>query len=357
MKKIRYSFNSLLFLLICMIGLTACEKEDRTYQGPVYYEFSPDKHGQTVSGGNNLIAKEVSTLGADTLCVQMIRKNTNATTVRFRIAEQLYFIKSDSRFVTEKPEGMPESAYEVHASTAQYGTDFDFEGNSDVTYDPHTQTGFVTIDGGALFAYLPINIRERNNTVAYFVLEDTDNAQANKPTALLALTIISVKTVYFEENFKSGIPATWGNIDKDGDGHAWLHTTTDGGFAMSRSYLSSDKSALTPENYLVSPAITVPATAQSVTLSYDLSAAAKNAYQEQYQILISEEPITEANCRQAKVLKDWTELTEVHKYWSVVTTTTDLQGYAGKTFYIAFLHGNCTDMDRFLLKNVVVYAF
>lgn len=356
MKKISYSFNTLLFLLSCMIGFTACEKEDRTYQGPVYYEFSPDKSGQTVSGSNNLIAKETSILGEDTICVQMIRKNASATTVRFRIAEQLYFIKSDSRFVTEKPEGLPESAYEVYNSTAQYGKDFNFEGSKDVVYDPQTRTGFVTIEGGVMFAYITVNILERNNTVAYVVLEDTDNAQANKPTGLLALNIISVKTTYFEESFKSGIPATWGNIDKDGDGYAWQHTTTDGGFAMSRSYISSD-GALTPENYLISPAITVPASAQSVTLSYDLSASAKNAYQEQYQILISEAPITEANCREAKVLKDWTELTDAHKYWSVVTTTTNLQGYAGKTFYIAFLHGNCTDMDRFLLKNVVVYAF
>lgn len=357
MKKIRYSFESLLFLLICMIGFTACEKEDRTYQGPVYYEFSPDKNGQTVSGSNNLIAKETSVLGEDTICVQMIRKNTTATTVRFRIAEQLYFIKSDSRFVTEKPDGLPESAYDIYNSTAQYGTDFSFEGSKDVVYDPQTRTGEVTIGGEVMFARIPVTILERKNTVAYFVLEDTENAQANKPTGLLALSIISVKTTYFEESFKSGIPATWTNIDKDGDGHKWEHTTTDGGFAMSRSYLSADGSALTPENYLVSPAITVPASAQSVTLSYDLSASAKNAYQEQYQILISEAPITEANCREAKVLKDWTELTDAHKYWSVVTTTTNLQGYAGKTFYIAFLHGNCTDMDRFLLKNVVVYTF
>lgn len=356
MKKRSY-FKSLFFLLICFIGFSACEKEDRTYQGPVFYEFSPDKNGQSVSGSNNLIVKETSILGTDTVCIQMIRKNTERTTIRFRIAEQLYFIKSDSRFVTEKPAGLDESAYDVYQSTAVYGTDFDFKNSEDLIYDPQTKTGAITIDPQEMFANIPINILARNNTVAYFVLEDTDNAQANKPTGLLSLRIISVKTIYFEESFQSGIPVTWGNIDKDGDGHSWEHTTTDGGFAMSRSYLSSDGSALTPENYLVSPAITVPASAQSVTLSYDLSASAKNAYQEQYQLLISEEPITEANCREATILQDWTELTEAHKYWSVVTTTTDLQGYAGKTFYIAFLHGNCTDMDRFLLKNVTVYAF
>ncbi len=356
MKTIYHTFQSLFLCLICFVGFTSCEKEDRTYQGPVYYEFSPDKNGQTVSGSNNLIVKETSTLGEDTVCVQMIRKNTKPTTVRFHIADQLYFIKSDSRFVTDKPDGLNESAYEIHKSTAEYGVDFVFNQQAGVVYDPQTKSGAVTIEAGEMFAHIPINILVRNNTTAYIVLDDTNNAQVNKPTGLLALQILSVKTVHFSETFKTGIPATWGNIDKDGDGYKWEYTTTDGGFAMSRSYISSD-GALTPENYLISPAITVPANALSVTLSYDISASARNAYQEQYQILISEEPITEANCRNATVLKDWTELTDAHKYWNVVTTTTRLEGYAGKTFYIAFLHGNCTDMDRFLLKNVVVYGF
>lgn len=356
MKRINDNIKDVLLILLFALGFSACEKEERTYIGPVFYEFSPDKNGQSVSGSNNLIQKETSVLGADTLCVQMIRKNSEATNIRFRIAGELYFIKSESRFVAAKPEGLDESAYTVHETTAAYGTDFDFSGQTDVVYDPSARTGIVTVPAGELFAYIPVNILVRNNKIAYFILEDTENAQANKPTGLLSLTISSVKTVYFAESFQSGIPASWGNIDKDGDGHAWLHTTTDGGFAMSRSY-ESEIGAMTPENYLVSPAITVPASVQYVTLSYDISASAKNAYQEQYQILISEEPITEANCRDAKVLKGWTELTEAHKYWTVVTTTTDLQDYAGKTFYLAFVHGNCTDMDRFLLKNVTVYAY
>jgi len=356
MKRTIYSIETLLLLLCCMLGFSACEKEDRTYAGPVYYEFSPDQNGQSVSGSNNLIVKETSAMGEDPLCIQLIRKNSAATNVRFRIADRLYFIKSDSHFVTEKPAGLDESAYIIYETTAVFGTDFDFSDKDNVTYDPATKTGSISIAAGELFAYVPVNILARNNTIAYFVLEDTDNAQANKPTGLLSLSIVSVKTIYFEESFQSEVPSTWTNIDKDGDGHAWLHTTTDGGFAMSRSYLSSE-GALTPENYLASPAITVPESAQMVTLSYDISASAKNAYQEQYRIVISESPITEANCRDAKVLKDWTELTEAHRYWTVVTTTTSLQEYAGKTFYIAFLHGNCEDMDRFLLKNVVVYAY
>lgn len=356
MKRTKYILGSLLFALITTLSFSSCEKEDRTYDGPVFYEFSPDKNGQSVSGSNNLITKETSRLGEDSLCIQLVKKNNDVTRVRFRIADKLFFIKSDSRFVTEKPDGLDESAYTVYETTAVYGTDFNFPETDDVLYDPATKEGSVTIAAGELFAYIPLNIMERNNSIAYFVLVDTDNAQANKPTALLSLEITSVKTIYFEERFAAKIPDTWGNIDKDGDGHAWVHTTTDGGFAMSRSY-ESDLGAMTPENYLVSPAITVPASAQSVTLSYDVSASARNAYQEQYRIVISEEPITEANCREAKVLKDWTELTEAHRYWTVVTTTTSLEEYAGKTFYIAFVHGNCTDMDRFLLKNIAVYAY
>lgn len=354
MKKI--NIISFIMLVSCVFILSSCEDEDRTYQGPVYYEFSPDKTGQTVSGSSNLITKETSVSGADQITIQMIKKNDKPTKINFKFVAELYLIKSSSKYVTEKPTDLDPSEYVIYPTTTQYGVDFEIPATPDVEFNASSGTGSVTIAAGEMFGTIPLDIKERDNNTLYIVLEDSENAKANKPTSLLALSINAVKTVYFEESFKNGIPSTWGNIDKDGDGYIWTYTSTDGGFAMSRSYLSS-VGALTPENYLISPAITIPAGAQDITLSYGISASAKNAYQEQYRIIISEDPITDANCRNATILQDWKVLTADHKYWTVVTTTASLQAYAGKTVYIGFLHGNTVDMDRLLLKDVVVYGY
>lgn len=71
----------------------------------------------------------------------------------------------------------------------------------------------------------------------------------------------------FHEGFESGIPSTWTNIDSDNDGYNWVrasvllagetispHDGTD--FVCSQSYDENDGD-LTPDNWLVTPAITV----------------------------------------------------------------------------------------------------
>lgn len=43
----KYTYIIGLFLTVLM--LSSCEKEDRTYQGPLFYEFSAVECGQAVS--------------------------------------------------------------------------------------------------------------------------------------------------------------------------------------------------------------------------------------------------------------------------------------------------------------------
>ena len=160
----------------------------------------------------------------------------------------------------------------------------------------------------------------------------------------------------FHEGFESGIPSTWTNIDSDNDGYNWVrasvllagetispHDGTD--FVCSQSYDENDGD-LTPDNWLVTPAITV-GTAEVLTYYvaiYDSSYAA-----EHYGVYISTTSptnISSFTLLHQETLQsqniDWTE------------RTIDLSAYAGQTVYIAFRHFNCNDEYYLFLDDVTV---
>ena len=70
----------------------------------------------------------------------------------------------------------------------------------------------------------------------------------------------------FEEDFEEGRILDWTLIDADGDSHNWQLPSTGGmgrngsnGMMVSYSYDNASASALTPNNYLVSPRVTIAA--------------------------------------------------------------------------------------------------
>ena len=80
---------------------------------------------------------------------------------------------------------------------------------------------------------------------------------------LLAIFSLSVNAhiTVFSEGFEDGVlPAGWTNIDADNDGNTWVHNSTtfvdghesDGAFV---SFSKLNNAALTPDNWLVTPAI------------------------------------------------------------------------------------------------------
>ena len=164
-----------------------------------------------------------------------------------------------------------------------------------------------------------------------------------------------IMTTLLNEPLTGEVPASWTVIDKDGDGHGWEYYEGYG-TVCSDSYLSAE-GALTPENYLVTPTISIPEDANSADISFEMAASAKNAYKEKYKVVVSLQPITIDNCRDAETLKEYTELTEEYKQKNFVNQTIDLSAYIGKTVYIGFVHGDCTDMESLLLKNVIINSY
>ena len=162
---------------------------------------------------------------------------------------------------------------------------------------------------------------------------------------------------YFEEN-----PTDWALVDADGDGHDWYWFTNEGlttglmeayegmGVMVSASYDNPSFSALTPDNYLISPDIAIPANAAEAYLSWYVAAQDPAWFSEHYSVLVG--PAGSTNPA------DFTDVihTETLSSASWVNRTADLSDYAGETVRIAFRHHDVTDMFVIKLDNVEVIA-
>ena len=173
-----------------------------------------------------------------------------------------------------------------------------------------------------------------------------------------------VDTCYLlNENFENGaIPADWTTLDSDGDGYVWSHSSSSdisaslghnesNGFMTSASYINN-VGVLTPDNWLITPAITL---SYNATLSfwvcaqdvrypaehYGVYVTTSNNYTspENY-ILLFEETIDSDGG--AKTQSAWKQ------------KTISLQGYVGQTVHIAFRHFNCSDWYYLNLDDVTI---
>ncbi|MDR1758131.1 MAG: choice-of-anchor J domain-containing protein [Bacteroidales bacterium] len=161
---------------------------------------------------------------------------------------------------------------------------------------------------------------------------------------------VSAQTTVFSENFDEGIPATWTIIDADGDGSNWEAEALgrDGtNCAISISWDYNTYEALTPDNWLISPQISVP-DGQNALVWY--SDAYDDAYPEdKYSVYVSTTGNTPAHfTANAPVF------TEVIQAGDWAMRGVDLSAYAGQNIYIAFRHHDCTDMYVMLIDDIAV---
>lgn len=158
--------------------------------------------------------------------------------------------------------------------------------------------------------------------------------------------------VLVDEAFESGIPTTWQTLDVDGDGDTWQ--VLDGSYgvdgskcACSQSY-DNNVGALTPDNYLVTPEVTL---AGEYTLTFQVNAQDASWAAEHYAVLVG----TIQNgtfVSQGTLLEEDVVSGKDQSPWQ--TKTLSLKDYKGKTVSIAFRHFNCTDMFRMNIDNVKI---
>ena len=169
--------------------------------------------------------------------------------------------------------------------------------------------------------------------------------------ALMAFIFCAKAQTFLSEGFESGnLPAGWTIIDSDGDGSNWYpisnypdYAHTGSGLITSASYASVP---LTPDNWLITPAINLTADA---TLSFWVAGQDPSWAAENYSVYVAT----------GNTVADFTATTPL------ITTvssgvweqkTFDLSDYTGQTVYIAFRHYNVTDMFRLNLDDITVFA-
>ena len=142
--------------------------------------------------------------------------------------------------------------------------------------------------------------------------------------------------VYNVYDFEEGL-APWTSYDTDGDGHEWewhtsaIYHTHNGsaGCAGSASYDTSTSSALTPNNWLISPEVTLGGSMTFWATAQDLDYAA-----EHFQVYVSTDGATFAAVSNEYVCPTGRD----YRLY-----TADLSAFSGKG-YVAIRHFNCTDM-------------
>ena len=142
----------------------------------------------------------------------------------------------------------------------------------------------------------------------------------------------------------------WTCIDADGDGNGWyqlegatFNVHEGKGHVTSASYYNGD--ALTPDNWLVSPAVSLQG-----TLSFWAAAQDPNWADEHFAVYVNVggDPANTA---------DFTMISEELVATGDMTQYTyDLSSYAGETGYVAIRHYNCTDMFRLNIDDIEILA-
>ena len=160
----------------------------------------------------------------------------------------------------------------------------------------------------------------------------------------------------WNEGFENGIDC-WTLVDADGDGEEWYQANVTGGDASlgnhGGSYIMTSASynsgALTPNNWLISPALDLSALSGTVKMSYFVGGQDMAWYEEHYKVCVSTTTTDVASF--STVLLEETLPSEG---W--LERNVDLSAYVGQTIYVAFVHYDCTDMFRLDLDDISVYV-
>ena len=162
----------------------------------------------------------------------------------------------------------------------------------------------------------------------------------------------------FEQDFEEGRILDWTLIDADGDSHNWqLPSTGDMGYGgsdgmlVSYSYDNASTSPLTPNNFLVSPRITIP---EGGMISFWACAMDEAYPAEHFAVAIS--TTVNNNPSAFTTLQEWTLTAKDqgnrqgnwHQY------SVDLSAYAGQEAYLAIRHFNCSDMFAICVDDIYI---
>ncbi len=218
-------------------------------------------------------------------------------------------------------------------------------------------------EGGWLFATREVMLTDYAGEAVYLAIVHYDCTDQDR----LIINNVSVEaesegsTLPFAENFNAYedtddflANSDWITVDANNDGYNWyLHVMDDTNVMASESW---DGEPLEPENYLISPAISIPDLTDDMAataLLFDIAATGSNYYEEKYKVVVSTTGNDVSDFEDGDILLEET-LGEEESDWNFSPRQLALADYAGETIYLAFVHFDCTDQDRLVINNVSV---
>ena len=198
-------------------------------------------------------------------------------------------------------------------------------------------------------------------------------------TAIFAVFAMNAQVVLYENDFESEsvgdnvgedteIPADFLSYDVDGDGFNWGLSKPDnftqpfgdiysGNFITSASYITvgagsnGGQGALSPNNILVLPMITIPAGASGVYLSYYVGSGTDPDYfSETYSVTVT------TSSDEDDILDATPILTTTLSFQGGEFVSLDLNDYVGEDIYIAFRHHDTFDQWLLGIDEIEVVA-
>ena len=187
----------------------------------------------------------------------------------------------------------------------------------------------------------------------------TATNMAGSNTATLTVNVFSCDAItefpYIQDFETAGTFGCWHFVDADGDGYGWdtdfLRDEEEAcghngsqGLASSASYING-LGALTPDNWMIMPAVSLPA-AGTYYLSWYAKGLDASYSAENYSVYVSTTGNTVADFTTAY----FTEATTNEWFGHNV----NLGDFSGQTIYIAFRHHGCTDMYNLLIDDIMI---
>lgn len=179
-------------------------------------------------------------------------------------------------------------------------------------------------------------------------------------SCFLALGIGANAQTYFSADFNDESYAGWTRYDQDGDGKNWADMffvpDSNGNPTTPVSLISRSwqVSALTPDNWIVSPAIDLTSATGQLDLYWKVKCAAASWDQEHYSVYVA--TASDLASLEASAVKFSETYDDPADAGTQYTRSLDVSSFAGQTIYVAFRHHDVTDMDYISIDDVVVKA-
>jgi PKD repeat protein len=188
-----------------------------------------------------------------------------------------------------------------------------------------------------------------NHTVSVTATNSIGSATAS--LNVYAITCGEAQNLPYFEGFDTEAPACWTILDEDADGYSWMNAgyqPYEGSGCISSASYVNNVGPLNPDNWLISPALNIPA--NGAKLSFFVNAQDAGYYEEHYGVYVS---TTGTNPNNFTLLyeEDLDAGDRAQTPWAEKTVNLD---YSNQTIYIAIRHFNCTDMFWINLDNFSV---